>query len=97
MRADFSDIIDNIARAYSFLRCDEAVRCDLLKSAGAALLEAGPNREGDLEAKLTFPDGKTLTIIVLLREITDASTEGVPDLLRALFKKRLRESLPVVR
>lgn len=93
----YNDIMANVAKAYSFLRSDDKFRRDLLAESGAINLIAGPNREGDCEVKLTFIDGKTLTLIVLLREITEASTEGVPVKMRALFFKRLREYLPVVK
>jgi len=68
-----------------------------LKESGAVELVAGPDREGNPSAKLTFHDGKTVTIIVPLREIADASPEGVPCKMRALMFKRMRESLPVVK
>jgi len=94
---EYNRILSNIAAAYSYLRGNESFRRDLLKESGAVELIAGPDREGNPSAKLTFHDGKTVTIIVPLREIADTPTNGVPDKLRALFKKRLRESLPVVR
>lgn len=97
MSSDYQKLINSVVSAHAFIRSNERFRRDLLAESGAVELTAEPSREGDPEVKLTFIDGKTLTITVRLREIADMKPGEVAAKLRELFMSRMRDVLPAVK
>ena len=96
MSTEYQRLMQTIAKAYDFMRNCVELRQQMIAISGAKKLVFARNNDGDVQAVLSWPDGREITVIVTLIEIAKWTPREVPTRVSALMLDRLKKSLPVI-